>query len=275
VPVERAPLREEWSEVDGRPVHAYVADPPADPFADPSAEPRPAGGVVLLPGLGLPDYTFPTARALAARGVPCTVLDLPGFGTHRPDACRSHIHDVGRLAAAWVLAQPAEAVTVVMGHSTGSQAALTAVLGLQQARAGLHLVLAGPTFQPGQRRVLPLALAAVTAYRRDTLRELVIAPAAARGRTGVWRVLRSGMRDRPEERVRRVTVPVTLTAGEDDSFAPRWWLDRLAQAAGAAPEVHRAVLSGSHNNLFTHPQQVAEVVAAAARGRRLPPEHEG
>ena len=37
--------------------------------------------VVVLPGLGLPFYTLPTARALVARGLDGTVLDLPGFGS--------------------------------------------------------------------------------------------------------------------------------------------------------------------------------------------------
>jgi pimeloyl-ACP methyl ester carboxylesterase len=154
-----------------------------------------------------------------------------------------------------------------MGHSTGAQAALTAMLGLQQARAGMRLVLAGPTFRPRLRRVPTLALTALAAYRRDTLGELVVAPTVARGRTGVWRVLRSGMVDRPEERIRRVTVPVTLTAGEDDSFAPRVWLDQLAAAATSASSVECAVLPGSHNNLYTDPDHVADVVAAAAQGR--------
>lgn len=45
----------------------------------PSAEGEAGPLVVVLPGLGLPFYTLPTARALAARGVDCEVLDLPGI----------------------------------------------------------------------------------------------------------------------------------------------------------------------------------------------------
>ena len=58
--------------------------------------------VVVLPGLGLPFYTLPTARALVARGLDCTVLDLPGFGSSRPWPTRHNIHAIGMTAARWV-----------------------------------------------------------------------------------------------------------------------------------------------------------------------------
>jgi hypothetical protein len=83
------------------------------------------------------------------------------------------------------------------------------------------------------------------------------------------------MRDRPDERTRRLTVPLTLTSGEADSFAPRWWLDRLAEAAVTSPRVSVATLPGSNNNLFTHPHIVADPVYRAATGRGLPPDGDG
>jgi fermentation-respiration switch protein FrsA (DUF1100 family) len=64
-------------------------------------------------------------------------------------------------------------------------------------------------------------------------------------------------------------VPLTLTAGEADSFAPRWWLDELAAAAVRAPRVTVEVLPGSHNNPFTEPARLAATIAAAAAGARL------
>ena len=253
---------EVWFDVGGRRVHGWRATP------DGAA--RLAGGVVIVPGLGLPQYTFPTVLAVAARGLECTVLDLPGFGTSGVDATRPHVHAVGRAAAEWVVAQPPSAVTVLVGHSTAAQAALTAALALQEVRRDLALVLAGPTFVPRQRRFLPLALATLTAYRRDSLRELVVVPSLARGRLGVVDILRSGMRDDPEARVRRLALPLTLTSGEADSYAPRWWLDRLAAAATQAPHVEVSTLPGSHNNLFTEPDRLAEVLGRAAAQAGLP-----
>ncbi len=73
-------LEETYFDVAGRRVHGWVAWPA------PGTELP--GGVVVVPGLGLPQYTFPTARALADLGLRCTVLDLPGFGSARADAGR-------------------------------------------------------------------------------------------------------------------------------------------------------------------------------------------
>ena len=255
-------LEEVWFDVAGRTVHGWRASPPTGS--------RRGGGVVIVPGLGLPQYTFPTARAVAARGLTCTVLDLPGFGSDRADVTRSHIHAVGRAAAEWVVEQPQADVTVLLGHSTGAQAALTTALAVQEVHRDLALVLAGPTFVPRQRRFLPLAAATLSAYRRDSLRELVVAPSLARGRLGVVDVLRSGMRDNLEARIRGLLLPLTLTAGEADSYAPRWWLDRLASAAGRSPRVVVDVLPGSHNNLFTEADRMASVLVRAATGSGLP-----
>ncbi len=91
-------------------------------------------------------------------------------------------------------------------------------------------------------------------------------PDAARGRLGVLSVLRSGMRDAPEQRLAGLCMPLTLTAGEHDAFAPLPWLATLAAAAVLCPTVRTVVLPGSHNNLSTHPGEVTKVVADAAGG---------
>jgi alpha-beta hydrolase superfamily lysophospholipase len=57
-------------------------------------------------------------------------------------------------------------------------------------------------------------------------------------------------------------VPLILTAGEADTYAPREWLDRLALAAGST-NVGVRLLPGSHNNPYTHPEELAEVVLEA------------
>ncbi len=271
---------EVWFDVEGLHLHGWVASPAAPPVTSPAGAVEGtvrAGEVVVLPGLGLPDYTFPTALAVAAAGLRCTVLDLPGFGVAGADATRPDIHEVGRAAARWVRSRPEGPLTVV-GHSTASQAALGAVLELQDRTAPLSLVMAGPTFTPRQRRVLPLAVATLTAYRRDSVRELVVVPSLVRGGLGVARVLRSGMRDRPDERLRSLRVPLTLTAGEADTYAPRWWLEQLAAAAVQSPAVAVEVLPGSHNNPFTHPEQLASTITstlAVGAGPGLSPRRDG
>lgn len=219
--------------------------------------------VVVLPGLGLPFYTLPTARALAARGLECAVLDLPGFGSDLPWPTRPGIHAIGLTAARWVEEAAPGRPVVVLGHSTGAQAALTAALALGARRRACSVVLAGTTFAPEQRRLARLALATPLAYRDDRPDELD--PAELwRGRAGVLAMLGSGLRDAPETRIARLRAPVTVTAGAHDAFAPVGWLDRLALAATAASSVRTSMLGGSHNNLFTHPDEVADLVLRAA-----------
>ena len=247
---------ETWTTTRNHVVHAYASDPSAD------QQPPAAPLVVILPGLGLPQYVFPTAEALSRRGVLCTVLDLPGFAAAGRHGSQPHVHDIGRVAAEWVEAQAVTGPVVVLGHSTGSQAALAAALSLQKTHTQLRLVMAGPTFTPRQRRLGPLAAATFTAYRRDSPAELMVVPTAVRGLTGVWSVLRSGMRDRPDERLQNLRVPLVLTAGEADSYAPEDWLHRLAAASGSATVTVRP-LPGSHNNPYTHPEELADVVLEA------------
>ena len=247
---------ETWTTTRHHVVHAYVADPSAD------AQAPSAAVVVILPGLGLPQYTFPTAAALARRGVRATVLDLPGFSAAGRHGSRPDVHDIGRVAAEWVEAQAITGPVVVFGHSTGSQAALAAALRLQETHARLGLVMAGPTFTPRQRRLGPHPAPTLTAYRRDSPAELMVVPTAVRELRGVWSVLRTGMQDTPDARLRRLRVPLILTAGEADTYAPREWLDRLALAAGST-NVGVRLLPGSHNNPYTHPEELAEVVLEA------------
>jgi len=247
---------ETWTTTRNHVVHAYASDPSAD-------RQLPAAPlVVILPGLGLPQYVFPTAEALSRRGVLCTVLDLPGFAAAGRHGSQPHVHDIGRVAAEWVEAQAVTGPVVVLGHSTGSQAALAAALSLQKTHTQLRLVMAGPTFTPRQRRLGPLAAATWTAYRRDSPAELMVVPTAVRELTGVWSVLRSGMRDSPDERLQNLRVPLVLTAGEADSYAPADWLHRLAAASGSATVTVRP-LPGSHNNPYTHPEELADVVLEA------------
>lgn len=59
--------------------------------------------VVVLPGLGLVGYTLPTAAAVAAEGVECAVLDVPGFGSAQPRTAAPELFSIASVAAEWVL----------------------------------------------------------------------------------------------------------------------------------------------------------------------------
>lgn len=206
---------------------------------------------------------MPLVRALSEAGHPSTLLDLPGFGSSSPRTVEPSIFAVADVAAQWVIEQGLGNGTVLFGHSTGAQEALHVALRLQDQLNGT-LVLAGPTFEPAQRRIAQLLRTTPFAYRRDSVRELVVLPDFLRGRAAVLRLLKSAMSDRPEDAIRSLSWPVLLTAGIADAFAPVSWLLQLSAAAAASREVRVARLEGSHNNPFTCPLETAALIGAFA-----------
>jgi pimeloyl-ACP methyl ester carboxylesterase len=225
------------------------------------------GLVVLLPGLGLPGYTLPTAAAIAARGVECAVLDIPGFGSSEPRSARPHIDAIGAVATQWILQEAGTRPVVVLGHSTGAQAALTAALGLQTQRRTFAVVMAGPTFRPEHRRVPRLLAATPFAYRNDAPAEIDVME-VLRARFDLLRLAGSGLRDAPESRIAGLVAPVAVTAGEHDSYAPSEWVTLLARSAVQSSRVRTSIVGGSHNNLYTHPAEVADVALLALEDAR-------
>ena len=201
------------------------------------------------------------------RGLDCEVLDLPGFGSTRPRATRPNIHAIGLAAAGWVRERASDRPVVVLGHSTGSQAALTAALALAGSARPSRSSWPGRPSRRASDGCCTLAAATPFAYRDDRPRE--IDPVEIRnGRTAIAVMLQSGMRDAPERRIAGLPAPLTITSGVHDAFAPTAWLDTLATSAAAAACTRTSLLGGSHNNLFTHPDEVADLAAPRRRRRR-------
>lgn len=228
--------------------------------------------VVIVPGLGALGYLVPYMRELARRGIQATLLDLPGFGHWDGPGCPPTITDVATATVRWCSGLPAGERPVLFGHSTGAQAALLAAVRLQDERPPAAVALAGPTVAPNQRSLPRLIARAPLAYRRESPAELSVLGDYRRAGRDVLVLLRSAIDDRPERTIRELRLPLLVTAGRHDAFAPPGWLVALAHAAASrSSRVLR--LPGSHNNPFTHPAALATIVEAlameAARMRRV------
>jgi pimeloyl-ACP methyl ester carboxylesterase len=216
--------------------------------------------VLIVPGLGLLGYLGRLVDALGRRGMRATVLDVPGHDRRSRRVVPATVPSIAAATAEAVVARPAGERLVLLGHSTGAQAALRAALVVQEVRRLEGVVLAGPTVVPTQRRLDLLALASVAAYRRDSPGELVVLPEVLRARLRLLTVVRSAIADRPERAVPWLSVPLALTAGDGDAFAPQWWLEVLAAGATRSPAVLVERLGGSHNNPYTHADELAGLI---------------
>jgi pimeloyl-ACP methyl ester carboxylesterase len=221
--------------------------------------------VVVLPGLGALGYVLRFARAVAEVGGACSLLDLPGFGTPGGLASRPTVEGIGATAAQWVRVSDAAQPVVLLGHSTGAQAALHAGVALQDDRPPSVVVMAGPTVAPSQRSLPRLAAAVPAAYSHDSMGELVVLSDFLRASADLMAMLRSAIADRPEVNVAALRPRLLLTAGRRDAFAPPSWLSAIATAAVAADSARVVQLPGSHNNPYTHASLLARLVVAADR----------
>ncbi|WP_433260396.1 alpha/beta fold hydrolase [Actinosynnema sp. CS-041913] len=208
---------------------------------------------VVVPGLGVVEYLMNTAHGCAA-WTQTFVLDVG----------RADLPAVAATVAAWLAAVP-DAPVVLVGHSTGAQAALRAAV--ENPGAVQALVLLSPTFPPTLRR-LPLLLPALL---RDAAHEPLhlwrtVLPGCARiGFRTICGFLRSAQSDRPEETIAEVSCPVLVVRGEHDTFCPASWATRL----GATARQGRAVTSpGAHGFCHQHGEHTAALIADHSREGR-------
>lgn len=66
--------------------------------------------------------------------------------------------------------------------------------------------------------------------------------------------------------VAQLRSALTVTAGRGDTFAPLWWQRVLVAGAAQSVRTAQVTLPGSHNNPFTHPGEMADLVLSASCG---------
>lgn len=208
--------------------------------------------LVVVPGLGALGYLKP---ALASCGgwTAAALLDLPGYGSADTARSPSTLAAVTAAVVDWLRVAAPEPV-LLLGHSTGAQAALGAALAVPDRVAGL--VLAGPTFPPQARSWGALAVRVARTARHERLGELAaVWPEYVRSHGRFLSLLRTGMADRPEDRIAGVTCPLLVLRGQYDAVSPAAWAQRLAGSDDRC-----LTLPGAHNFPFTHPGDTSEAV---------------
>ena len=208
--------------------------------------------LVLVPGLGLDARSSARLRRL----VPADVVLLPGMG--RGTAVPPLDELAGLLRAAL-----GTGPVVLVGHSQSCQ--VVAAAAEQDARVQA-VVLIGPTTDPRLRSAAGLVRRwLATAVREDwRVFPLVLAQWLGTGPVAMRQLWRQAVPDRIEERLPRLRVPVLVVRGTRDRLCPHDWAARLA---AAAPRGRLVELPGAaHMTVQTHPDDVADVLRAAAAG---------
>jgi pimeloyl-ACP methyl ester carboxylesterase len=230
--------------------------------------------VVFVHGLGMAtNYLEPTMHALGDT-MAVSALDLPGFGGSRPT--RGHLLLAGLADALveWLRVRGIVA-PILLGQSHGCQVVVEAVTRAPEVAPAL--VLNAPTMLAEHRSIG----AQLWRVMIDSPREpLSLVPHVARDwlRAGPVRILgtlREALRDRIEDKLPAVRVPVLIVNGERDPVSPPAWGERLARLTGSGVDGAGArcvvVPGAAHAVPFSHPEALAAEIVAMAR--RLEPVH--
>jgi len=217
--------------------------------------------IVMVHGLGMAtDYLEPTMRALGDT-MAVSALDLPGFGG-------SHVRTGASLAeladalVAWMRVRGIVA-PILVGQSHGCQVIVEAVTRTPDVASAI--VLNAPTMSAEHRSIG----AQLWRVMLDSPREpLSLVPHVLRDywRAGPVRILatlKDALRDRIEDKLPTVRVPVSIVTGARDPVSPPAWGERLGSIAGARFTI---VPGAAHAVPFSHPEALsAEIVAMARR----------
>jgi len=224
--------------------------------------------VVLVHGLGMAtNYLEPAMRALGDR-IGVSALDLPGFGGSRARGRHLSLGELADALVEWLHVRGVRA-PILVGQSHGCQVVVDAVARVPNVASAL--VLNAPTMLAGSRTMR----AQLWHVMQDTPREpFALVPHVARDylRAGPLRILgtlRDSLRDRIEDKLPRVSAPVTIMCGARDPVAPPAWGKQLAKLTGTAvgaPDARFVTIPGAaHAAPFSHPAAIArEVLAVAA-----------
>jgi 2-hydroxy-6-oxonona-2,4-dienedioate hydrolase len=213
--------------------------------------------VVLLHGIGVSGrYMMPLAHELAPR-YDVRVPDLPGFGLGYKPKPVLDVEGLANALEAWMEACDLRRA-VVLGNSFGCQVAVAHA----RAHPGRvdHLILQAPTMDPRTRAWPGLIAHWLADIWREPL-SLHVVLARDLVDCGPFRIvvtLNHAFRDRIEDKVGRLSIPVAVVRGRGDRLVSRAWVEELA---GRAPRSELLEMDGGHALNYSHPRELAALVA--------------
>ncbi|MBO0845287.1 MAG: alpha/beta hydrolase [Nocardioides sp.] len=204
--------------------------------------------VVVVQGMTVSDYLLPACAELA-RWTQVHVLDLPGYAGSGQATRWLDVPGYGEAVAHWLQASGLDRPMVV-GHSSGTQvAAWTGVLSPEGVSA---IGLASPTIDPSVRS-LPRLL---YHWRLDArapspgLEESHLPEWKRAGPRGVAHLIKVHLRDRLEEQVARLPMPVLALRATEDRLSTDAWMHELA---GAGRSTTWTAMPGAHAFVWLYP----------------------
>ena len=217
--------------------------------------------VVFVHGLGMAtNYLEPTMRALGNE-IAVSALDLPGFGGSRPVRGHRSLAALADALVAWIRARGIVA-PILVGQSHGCQVVVEAVTRMPALASAI--VLNAPTMWAEHRSIGGQLWRVLLDSPREPLS---LVPHVVRdywhaGPVRVLATLKDALRDRIEEKLPGVRVPVAIVNGARDPVSPPAWGEQLARRAGAQFVV---VPGAAHAVPFSHPEALAAEIVAMAR----------
>lgn len=202
--------------------------------------------IAMLPGLGYPEMLHPLMRELSA-WTTAMMLNVPGWQRQRATASAPTIAGIAEATADW-LRHVGGPPLILLGHSTGAQAALhTAILAPGRVAA---LVLVGPTVDPAARSWPCLIARYCQPLWREPPTELVAVRRSimAGGISPVAGLIASALADRPEQLMAQLSMPTMILAGKHDRVASPTWCRQLADLG----QTRLQLLPGGHNSCFPY-----------------------
>ncbi|GAC1401134.1 MAG: alpha/beta hydrolase [Chloroflexota bacterium] len=241
-----AELEHQWSDIGQLRIHARVS----------GGGPPDAVPLVLVHGvIASSRYLLPTA-ALLAPDYRVFVPDLPGYGKSSKPVGALQVTQLADALLAWMEANTLDSA-VLFGNSFGCQ--IIVDLAVRHPSRVSGLILVGPTVDPRAHAFLPQAAKLVfdLFYERpslflvETYDVLQMTPWRAFGE------VRAMLRDRIEEKLPNLSMPVLVVRGGNDPIVPQRWVE---EAASMIPNARLATIPGApHAVNYSSPAPLAEL----------------